>query len=160
MSNQQKIESEKGVPVLKLPKRGEDLVEGRQYYLDPVARATAKEEYGLALPREIECIRRKHPATRITSHNENLETGVTKITVMECPAQSATFRAFLKKDKIEVFTLDLKRISELRQFYADSHKAAELELEELNEAKKSHAPRAKKPVAPIDIDALFASLGV
>jgi hypothetical protein len=156
----QRVEREKGIPVLKLPKKGADLLEGRQYYLCPIARATVKEEYGLVLPKTVECTRRKHPAREITTIAKNLETGEVKTTTMIDPAVSATFRCFISLNNIKVFTLDLEKIAALHQFYADSHKAAELELEELNEAKKSHTPRAKKSVAPIDIDALFASLGV
>jgi len=150
------VERERGVPVLKLPKKGADLLEGRQYFLCPIARATIKETYGLVLPKTVECTRRKHPATRITSVNENLETGESKTTVMECPAVSATFRCFISLNNIKVFTLDLEKIAELHQFYAESHLAAELELEELQAEKKVRSPKARTVSAPINIDALFA----
>jgi hypothetical protein len=152
----QRVEREKGIPILKLPKRGADLLEGRQYYLCPISRATVKETYGLVLPKTVECIKRKHPAREITTIAKNLETGEVKTTVMIDPAVEATFRCFISLNNIKVFTLDLEKISSLRQFYADSHLAAELELEEIQAEKKSHAPKAKKSVAPIDIDALFA----
>lgn len=112
------INGSDGFKPLCLPERGEDLQEGRQYVLTPLARLILVEEFGLAgLPRVVECIHRRVFATRLTTVSENLETKVSKTSVIDLPAQDASFRYGKNK-----FVLDLAKLVDLAPFYADSHK--------------------------------------
>lgn len=132
-----------GFKPLPLPAKGTDLQQGRQYYLDPVARAALKDMYGLAgCPAIITCILAKRPKTMVESKTTNLETG--EIIVSEplvLDAQDATFLAFIKFRKHEKFTLDLEEIQLRRPFYVEAHKVSDKEPKAKVE---SGAPRVQK----------------
>lgn len=145
-------ELEKGFPVLKLPSKGEDLLEGRQYQLTALARITVQEVYCLSLPKIVECVFKTRPPMRYATHALNLLTGEAKWSVMELPAQEATFRAFFKHKNIELFTLDLVKLHELEANYKDSHKVRELEE---YEARAEKSARKVETVDVLDIAKLF-----
>ena len=121
------LEESEGYPVLRLPKHGTELKEGRQYELTPSARAVVYEQHGIVLPRVVECLHKQRPAMRYATHALNLETGEAKWSVMEQERQEPTFRAWLSLGKIHRFTLDLEDLSERALQASGSHKAKELE---------------------------------
>lgn len=151
------IEREKGVPVLRLPAKGTDLQEGRQYELDPIARAYVLETYGLLLPKIVECLFKKTPPMRYATHALNLETGEARWSVIEQDGREATFRCFMTINRIEKFCLDLENLHAARSRLAKSHKADEIaERDEVEQ--KSSRKREKKPVPVIDVLALLGDL--
>lgn len=94
------VKSEGYKPLL-LPLSGEDLLEGRQYALTPLARSIAMELSGKAdIPTVVECLYRRVAATEIVSTTTNLETGTVKTQKIVLAAQAATFR--YGKDKFEL----------------------------------------------------------
>ena len=115
-----------GFKPLPLPEKGEDLQQGRQYMLDPVARGAIEDMYGMAgVPAIIECLLAKRPATRIDSTSTNLETGEVRISQpIFLPCQHETFRAFQAHKRHLKFTIDLARVHEMRPFYAKAHKVS------------------------------------
>lgn len=121
--------SHDGFKPLPLPVRGEELTSGRQYYLDAIARKTVEEVYGLrGLPAVIECIHPKREATQIISFTKIVRTGrIGKKSVVDLPAQDATFRAFQGGKVWHRFTIDLERVQELRPYYAEAHKVSDEE---------------------------------
>lgn len=126
---------------LKLPKDGEDLLPGRQYEIDPVARAVIFNHFGIITPKFVECIRCKLPARKITMTVEYADGRPSKTTSYEEPSQEATFRAFYKYKRIAVFTVDLTVVEFQRQFYQD----APLEVaEDEDETPKKKSTREKK----------------
>lgn len=146
---------EKGFPVLKLPKRGEDLFEGRQYELSPVARAYIEETWGFVLPRVVECLHKKRPPMRYAMHALNLETGEARWSVSEEPATEATFSAWMANSKLQPFTLNLEFIAEREHASKGSHKAREYAEKDFNELSKSakekitKIPREKPIAIPV-----------
>lgn len=144
---------------LKLPGRGEDLHPGRQYYIDPVARHVILHEFGIVCPKTVECLDKKRPATRLTMISENLETGVKTEHVTDNPATSAKFRAFYKHKRIEIFTLDLSKVEERRQFYQDADVVKD--EDEVKQAEKLHKEKkasASKPKVDPAVMALINSI--
>lgn len=145
---------EEGFPVLRLPKKGEDLMEGRQYELSPTARAYIDETWGLVLPRVVECLFKKRPGTRIATLTTNLETGESKWNVMIDPPRASTFRAWMTNGKIHKFTLDCAWLAEREHEMNGSHKArdyAEKDLADLPKStleKLARKPREKKEAVP------------
>lgn len=135
-----------GFRPLPLPQRGEDLQPGRQYYLDPVARCTVEDIYGLrGVPSIIECILAKRPATRIFSTTENMDTGEVKQSEPFILArQHETFRAFIKFGSHFKFTIDLEKVHELRAYYANSPKVKD--YEKSDEKPRSNGPKERKPI--------------
>lgn len=132
---------------LHLPAKGEDLQEGRQYILDPIARAIIVDTYGLQPPREIVCLSRKYSARTIktiTTYHETQEV-VTHEHVDE--GRPPLFRAFMALNRIQKFTLDMEKIEALKPFYVDSPKVKDFEQEE-----KTHKPRSNKVTARGVID--------
>jgi hypothetical protein len=130
---------------LKLPKDGEDLIPGRQYEIDSVARAVIFNHFGIVTPKFVECIRSKLPARKVTISVEYADGRPSKTTSYEEPPQEATFRAFYKYKRIANFTLDLTVVEFQRQFYQD----APLEVEEDEDEtpkKKSTKEKKERPI--------------
>jgi len=121
---------ERGFPVLKLPIRGDMLLEGRQYYMSPVARAHVKEVWGVDAPKTVECVRKRQPATRITTVSENLETGEVRKTEIVQHAHDPIFRAFNGHRKIFKFSFSCELLHEEEAKYRGSHVAREIEEDE------------------------------
>jgi len=116
-----------GFRPLPLPATGEELLEGRQYALTPLARLILREEYGLSgVATIVECISRKVAHTTITSTTFNHETKETTVRVMEVEPQPATFR--VQGTKLR-FQLDIKKLDEFAPFYDKSHKLPAMEAE-------------------------------
>jgi len=112
-----------GFKPLVLPLTGEELVVGRQYVLTPLARLIIAEEFGVkGLPTVVECLKCRVAATRITTIIENLETGEKIERVRNVEAQTETFRAYLGATNKPVFTVDIKKLEKLADFYDQSHK--------------------------------------
>ena len=98
-----------------LPLRGEDLMPGFQYELDPAARRVIADLFGIVgISTYIECIKKRSPSVRRTCITENLETGVKHTSVHTEPEQLATFRGYLGNKKLTVFTLDLPSLQARR----------------------------------------------
>ncbi len=136
-----------GYKPLPLPPRGEDLYEGRQYYLSPIARLTIEEVYGLrGIPSFVECTRKKTPAQLIEIITTNLETKESKYRAETTAPKLATFRAFIKLGMVHQFTIDLEKVHSLREFYDKSHKVSD--YEETDELKK---PRSEKKLPDLSI---------
>jgi len=122
---------------LHLPKKGEDLQEGRQYILDPVARTIIVDVYGIQPPREIVCLSRKYSSRTIktiTTYHETQEV-VTHEHVDE--GRPPLFRAFMALNRIQKFTLDIEKVEQMRPFYKDSPKVNDFEQEEKTHKTKS-----------------------
>lgn len=119
-----------GYRPLALPLTGEELIEGRQYALTPLARLILREEYGLAgIPTVVECLHKKVAKTTITTSTLNHETNEVKVSVMQLEAQPASFRVFLAVGRILKFELDIAKLEEFAPFYDKSHKLPEMEAE-------------------------------
>lgn len=116
------------VPLV-LPKRGEDLVAGRQYLIDPVARAVCIDRFGIRPPKYVECIHNAACARTITQVTTFADGRPSITTIMECPAREATFRAFYKHRRIDTFLLNIETVESLRQFYQDTHVADDQDYE-------------------------------
>jgi len=111
-----------------LPDSGEELLEGRQYVLTPLARVILLEAYGLGnIPTIVECVHRKIAATIVLTRTINLETGQVSKSRLKLQPQAASFRAFLQKGRVVRFELDIKKLDELAPFYSDSHKIPQME---------------------------------
>lgn len=108
---------------LVLPEKGEDLLEGYQYLLTPLARDMLSNIYGYrGLPTVVECIRRRVAATCIRSLTENLETGEQRWTVMDLDHQDATFRVRTGGLRPIIFTIDLAEMARRAPVYMETHK--------------------------------------
>lgn len=105
---------------LHLPKSGLDLISGRQYVIDPVARAVIVNEFGIQTPQIVECLHSQQDEKNVVITSTNIRTGEVKIVSFVEPAREATFRAFYKYKKTDVFTLDLAKVESLRSFYVDA----------------------------------------
>lgn len=117
-----------GYKPLLLPEKAEDLLEGRQYALTPLARLILDEVYGLrGVPTIVECLHRKIAKTRVTTRTENLETGEIKEGITILSEQKATFKAFLGFKRVVKFELDLIKMGELAPYYNSSHRLPALE---------------------------------
>lgn len=138
-------------PILKLPMRGTELRSGRQYELTSLARLTAKEEFGLTLPKTVTCISAKHEATESITITSHLESGRTTCSeTMHHPAVLATFQAFLGPYNIKKFTLDLEKLWESEKNYKFSPKLQEFEKKNVEKV------NAKvREYEAIDVDDLF-----
>lgn len=118
-----------GFRPLPLPARGEDLLPGRQYYLNPLARLVVSDVYGLrGLPSVIECLAKKVSPTRIETITTNLATGQVSRREHLLPEQAACFRVFGGPNRIIKFNLDLEHVEARKPFYADSPKLKDFEL--------------------------------
>ena len=125
--NSERPPYEEGFPVLELPARGEDLMEGRQYELSPLARSYIDETWGMSLPRIIECLFKKRPSTRVATHTLNRETGEAKWSVLEDQGHPATFKAMTAQMKPFLFQLDLVWLAGREHETKDSHKVSAYE---------------------------------
>jgi len=123
---------------LKLPKTGEELLEGRQYEIDPVARAVIFDKFGIRPPKFVECIHSKSCQRTVTSVTTYADGRPSVTSVMEIPGRQETFRAFYKYKRVAVFQCDLAVVEDLRQFYVDAPIVAEDEPEE-----RERSPREK-----------------
>jgi hypothetical protein len=123
---------------LKLPKTGEELLEGRQYEIDPVARAVIIEKYGIRPPRFVECIRTKQPERTVTTITEYADQRPRRVSTVQIPAQDETFRAFFKYKKTALFTIDLLVVEHMRPFYVDAPVEPDAEDDE------GYKPKSKK----------------
>ncbi len=104
-----------GVMPKELPARGEDLMPGYQYELDPAARRTIDDTFGIrGVPTYVECTKKRVAACRRVTVTTNLETGAEHRSETVEPEQQATFRAYLGGKRIAVFTLDLPKLAEAR----------------------------------------------
>jgi hypothetical protein len=104
-----------------LPERGEDLMEGRQYALTPLARLVLEREYGYGgLPTVLECLLRKVCRTTITTHTFNHETRKHKVSRLRLDPQEETFRAFTAGGIVK-FSFSIAKLDELAPFYDPSH---------------------------------------
>ena len=133
---------------LKLPKDGEELLPGRQYEIDPVARAFIINHYGIITPRFVECIKSASPARRVTITTEYADGRPTRTTHQDIPAQDATFRAFYKYKRIALFTLDLTVIEYNRQFYVDAPVEPD-DIDDEGEPAKYKNKKEPKPTKPL-----------
>lgn len=132
-----------GYRPLLLPVKGEELLEGRQYALTPLARLILSEHYGIrGVPTIVECTKRKVAATRLETTCTNLETGEIKKSVVTIEPQRATFRAFIKFRSVMRFELEIAKLEELEPFYNNSHKLPALEDDWF--AQRSLQPTHKK----------------
>ena len=143
---------------LSLPKDGEDLISGRQYEIDPVARAVIYNHYGVKTPRFVECINAKSPGRTVTIHTEYADKRPTKDIVHVYPEVDATFRAFFKYKKTAVFTLDLTVVEYQRQFYKEAHLAPDLEDDEDSERydERNATPKVRIGKKALTLDELMA----
>ena len=143
---------------LSLPKDGEDLISGRQYEIDPVARAVIYNHYGVKTPRFVECINAKSPGRTVTIHTEYADKRPTKDIVHVYPEVDATFRAFFKYKKIAKFTLDLTVVEYQRQFYKEAHLAPDLEDDEDSERynERNASPKVRIGKKALTLDELMA----
>src|SRR5690606_26286682 len=117
------LSAQEGFKPLPLPRKGEDLEQGRQYMLSPLARLIIDEVFGYrGVPTYVECLRKKVARTRITTTTENLETGEVKTSSMELEAQVETFRAFMAYKRVLKFSIDLERLHSSEGIYANSPK--------------------------------------
>lgn len=142
---------------LTLPKTGFELLSGRQYEIDPVARAVIVNEYGLQTPQIVECLHCQQDEKHVVMISTNKRTGEIKERSFIEPSREATFRAFFKHKKTAVFTLNLDKVTELRQFYVDAPVAPD-EHECNVRAHKGESVKSKKKV--LSDAALFALLDV
>lgn len=116
-----------GFRPLPLPLTGEELLEGRQYCLTPLARLVIREEFGIAgIPTVVVCTRRKVARTTITTVTFNHETKASITRVQELEAQDACFRP---SNSAKPFTIDLTKLEERAPFHNNSHKLPEMEAE-------------------------------
>lgn len=117
-----------GYKPMVLPAKGEDLLEGRQYLLTPLARLILQEEYGIrGVPTVVECTKRKVAATRMETTSTNLETGEVRKSLVVLEPQRATFRAFMALKRVIRFELDIAKLEEFAPMYDKSHKLPALE---------------------------------
>lgn len=142
---------------LRLPKTGFDLIPGRQYEIDPVARAVIINEYGLQTPQIVECLHRQEDEREIRTLTTNKRTGVVSETLSVAPAREATFRAFFKYKKCAVFTINIEVVENLRQFYVDAPKAPDENDCNIRKHKGESVAGRKKVVMD---EALLALLGI
>lgn len=140
---------------LALPARGELLIPGRQYLVDPVARAVCIDRFGIRPPKFVECLHNAACARTITSVTTFADGRPSVTTITECPAREATFRAFYKHRRIDVFLLNLDMVESLRQFYADADVASDQDYER-DEPTTARVARVKKPVEKIDLTLLLS----
>jgi hypothetical protein len=109
-----------GYRPLVLPERGEDLLEGRQYALTPLARLVLEREFGLAnVPTVVECILRKVAKTTLITRTFNHELRTRTVSRIRLPAQQETFRAYTHT--VFKFSLSLAKLYELAPYYDPSH---------------------------------------
>lgn len=99
---------------LNLPSSGDDLQEGRQYYLDEVATSYLKEQ-GLIVPVIVECISRRYFARTIRTITTNLETGVVTDRTHTDEARPATFRTPAGRGRFHLFSLPIEALHEARK---------------------------------------------
>lgn len=129
-----------------LPERGEDLLEGRQYILSPLARDMLYKVYNQrGVPQIIECIRRKVAKTRIATLTQTYGTdeksGLEVIKsqqwhVLELDAQEATFRCSMGWYNPLVFCIDLEDMYDRASTYAETHVIPDSLVEEWSEYTK------------------------
>jgi len=143
---------------LSLPKDSEDLLSGRQYEIDPVARAVIYNHYGIKTPRFVECLNAKSPARTVTIHTEYADKRPTKDVIQVYPEVDATFRAFFKHKKIARFTLDLTVVEYQRQFYVDAPLAPDEEDDEDNEKYQGRkaSPKVRVGKKELTLDDIMA----
>lgn len=105
---------------LVLPATGYELQSGRQYYLNPAARAALHDVFGLrGLASLVECICAKNDAREVVISSKNLRTNEVVTTKSDQPERNATFRGFGKK--VFVFTLSLESLHERMGAYEQGH---------------------------------------
>ena len=143
-----------GVMPKELPLRGEDLMPGYQYELDPAARRAIDERFGVrGVPTYVECIKKRcAPCVRETRVT-NLETGAVHESRIEEPEQPATFRAYLGGTRLAVFTLDLPALQRARAAMTPAELVRDDRYERTDERPESRKAKPAKQV--IDIDSLF-----
>ncbi len=106
---------------LRLPARGDELQEGRQYLLDELASAYLRDR-GIVAPTIVECISRRYYARRIETITTCLETDTVRVSVHIDPARDATFRYNAGRGRLALFTLICEELHEVRSA-ADKRKA-------------------------------------
>lgn len=139
---------------LKLPSCGEDLLPGRQYYIDPVARIAIDETYGFFPPKVVECLQKRcDPATIWTIHRNDRTRKITKQR-MSMSQQEECFIAFFSKNNKKKFSINLAKLHESRAFYADCDRVKDLVKEEKPKkpARLKKAPKLDEAV----MELLFA----
>jgi hypothetical protein len=140
---------------LKLPNDGADLHEGRQYLLDPTARAIIIDRFGIRPPKVITCLSKRYAATQIVSTTTNLETGEVKVSSIYNDARPETFQGFNGFKKIVKFDVDLRKVAEHRAAYEDADLVSDILGEGKPATKKE--PKEKKSTLERDLDFLSAA---
>lgn len=104
-----------GVMPKELPSKGEDLMPGYQYELDPAARRMIDDMFGIkGVPTYVECIKKYCSPCERYCRTTNLVTGAVFESTMQEPEQLATFRAYLGGTRLATFTLDLPALAKAR----------------------------------------------
>lgn len=141
---------------LQLPDNGEDLQEGRQYYLDEVATGYLKEQ-GVACPVIVECISRRYFAERIETITTCLETDRVRVRSFINEARPATFRTPAGRGRMLLFSLPIEQLHEARKLRTPvdnaDHTLKVKNLDTTNKAKitnKEREKEVKKVVATLD----------
>jgi hypothetical protein len=137
-----------------LPLRGEDLMPGYQYELDPAARRVIADVFGINnVPTYVECIRKRVAGCRRTSITENLETGEVHTSVITEPEQLAAFRAHMGNTKLVIFTLDLPSLQAARAALTPAELVKEDRFTQTDERPASR--RSKPTRLRLDINTFF-----
>lgn len=136
---------------LKLPNDGSELLEGRQYLLDPTARAIIIDRFGIRPPKIVTCISRRYSGTEITTTTRNLDTGEIKVSSFINDARPETFQGFNNYKKIVKFDVDLRKVAEHRAAYADADLVADI-LNESSPEKVKKTSEKKTKITSLEAD--------
>lgn len=147
-----------GMMPKELPSRGEELMPGYQYELDPAARRAIFELYGLAgVPTYVECIKKRCAPCKRVSITTNLETNEEFRHEVTEPEQQATFRAYLGGKRLAVFSLDLPALIERRAALTPADLVKDDDYSRSDERPESRKGAKAKPTR-LDVSRLFDNI--